>query len=283
MKKPTPFILNEKIIVNNKHYKYNQATRSYLEDDLEQVYVQPQQPQQPQQAYVQPQQFYVQPQQPQQPQQAYFQPQQAYVQPKQAYVRYKQMPYVQPQQPQQVYVQPQQPQQPQPLLEKLRNLLPKNQQEAVFNDKKDDRFAFQGVRLVESIYLKKVYVQPQPQSLQYAQCQRQVINDGKPLSESIHIPKKEAKRIMQDLDKKFPKPDNLNLQKQPIHHNNNKYNQNLFLKNQREVVFNYEKDNRFALEPTKVSEVPLTECNISPLNRLLEKLVNPFNYCLGRY
>ena len=104
--------------------------------------------------------------------------------------------------------------------------MPKNQQEAVFNDKKDDRFAFQGVRLVESIYLKKVYVQPQPQSLQYAQCQRQVvynyhqpdnqlINDGKPLSESIHIPKKEAKRIMQDLDKKFPKPDNLNLQKQP--------------------------------------------------------------------
>lgn len=42
-----------------------------------------------------------------------------------------------------------------------------------------------------------------------------VVNDGKPLSKSIHITKEEAERIMRDLDKKFPK--------QPIQNNKNRH------------------------------------------------------------
>ncbi len=80
---------------------------------------------------------------------------------------------------------------------------------------------------------QQAYVQPQPQQvfyrntkpLQYVVQPQQVrypntqdvikvVNDGKPLSKSIHITTEEAKRIMQNLDKKFPK--------QPIQNNNDR-------------------------------------------------------------
>ena len=56
--------------------------------------------------------------------------------------------------------------------------------------------------------------------------QKQAFHNHLPtkLLESICLTKEEAERIMQDLNKKFPKPDNKNFQKQPIQNNNNKYN-----------------------------------------------------------
>jgi hypothetical protein len=56
---------------------------------------------------------------------------------------------------------------------------------------------------------QRAYVQPQPQPFL-----KKLINDGKPLSKSIHITKEEAERIMKNLEKKIPE--------QPIQNNNYK-------------------------------------------------------------
>jgi hypothetical protein len=266
MKNPaTTMFLHQNVILKNKTYTYNQATRTYQEAksqplqnakyQQQQVYVQPQQAYvqpQPQQAYFQPQPvFRVQPQpqqayfQPQpvfrvqpQPQQAYFQPQpvfrvqpqpqQAYVQPQQAYVQPQQA-YVQPQQayvqPQQAYVQPQQ----------------------------------------AYVQPQQAYVQPlfneSTESIDYKDLLSRV-----QLTESRHITEEELETI-KDLDKKFPKPDNLNLQKQPIH-DNNKHNQNLLPKNHQKEVVNDKKDNRFIFPGATLAEsiyLPIGNDDISPI------------------
>ena len=111
---------------------------------------------------------------------------------------------------------------------------------------------------------------------------------------------------MQDLNKKFPKPDNKNFQKQPIQNNNNKYNNYLptkllesicLTKEEAERIMqdlnkkfpkpdneNFQKqliDNRSS-ELTKVSlEAPSSKLNISSLKQFLQ-LLNPLNCCLRR-
>ena len=138
--------------------------------------------------------------------------------------------------------------------------------------------------------------------------QKQAFHNHLPtkLLESICLTKEEAERIMQDLNKKFPKPDNKNFQKQPIQNNNNKYNnylptelsKSIFItieesekiRKELEEKFpkpdneNFQKqliDNRSS-ELTKVSlEAPSSKLNISSLKQFLQ-LLNPLNCCLRR-
>ena len=212
----------------------------YVQRQFQQAYVQ-RQPQF-QQAYVQRQ------PQPQQVVYVQYQQQKVNVQPKFQsfqYVQYQQQANVQYQQ-QVVYVQPQQ----------------------VFYSNPPQQVAY------NYLPTKFVYNNVHAQNLQNDPQQQQTFHNHLPtkLSESIYISEEEAEKIRKDLDKKFPKPDNLNRQKQPIQNNNNKYNQNLFPKNQREPVvkeaFNDKKGNRFMFLGVTLAEsiyLPIGNDDLSPI------------------